>query len=270
MSPANTYTPLVLLRLWSFGVVLAAWIFIPFRLSFLPFYPIPFLVYSLCFHNHSTIQRRWMGVVLGLCAAYLLSPIEHGAVKIYEFYNLQTSNHAPLYAIISNTNRLFLVYCLIPVYCMLKPSRPLFSWPARSLSVLRYTLIACIFLLIPAIRVGYIRWDPSLPSHTSIWLWHMLFVCVSEEIIYRGVLHNALITIWPKRPYQVIACGALLFACNHLYQGGPILSVFAGISGVFYAHLYHQHRALSSSIALHYLVNAVHFFLLSYPRYQAV
>jgi membrane protease YdiL (CAAX protease family) len=116
---------------------------------------------------------------------------------------------------------------------------------------------------------GFVVLDPKLPAITPLWLLsNLLVTCVAEEAFFRGFLQRQL-----QHKLQGYSWGAvvslsvvsLLFGVAHL-SGGFSYAMIAAVAGLFYGYVYQKSGAIETSIALHFLVNAGHFILLSYPR----
>lgn len=120
-----------------------------------------------------------------------------------------------------------------------------------------------------AVLTGYVAFDPKLPPITARFLIiNLLFTCVAEEALFRGVLQERLIQAWPTSAAAVIALSALLFGGAH-YAGGALNMALATIAGLGYALSYHATRRIESSILTHFGVNALHFIGFTYPRLAA-
>lgn len=134
------------------------------------------------------------------------------------------------------------------------------------------TAVLCVSLLISlAVLSGYVHFDPKFPD--SFWFWafnNLLFVCFTEEVIFRGIIQNQLTQLmnrWNMSPYISIFISALLFAValpGHR-QGGLIFLAFVTLAGLFYGYVYHRTKRLEAAMFVHFFVNLAHFLLFSYP-----
>jgi len=85
---------------------------------------------------------------------------------------------------------------------------------------------------------------------------------LAEELLFRGLLQPRLIG-W-LGPWPGITCTALLFGAAHIPFSLQFAAV-AAVAGIGYGLAFHVTGRLSVAIALHGLVNLLHFTLLSYP-----
>lgn len=149
-------------------------------------------------------------------------------------------------------------------YCRLFLDPPTFG---EVMNLLRWvavlTLAAAAVLLGSAFALGYVNWDPKLPSFAQVWtLSNLFFVSVPEECLFRGLLQGGLAP-WGRRSAWVIA--SLLFGLFH-FQGGLENVLLATIAGFFFGYAYLRTGRIESAILLHFIVNTVHFYLFTYPR----
>jgi uncharacterized protein len=119
-----------------------------------------------------------------------------------------------------------------------------------------------------SLGVGYVRWDPKLPSWTPLWLWSMLLLtALPEEALFRGVVQSAIERWVDDRRYATAAAvviAGVLFGIAHL-AGGPMYVLLASVAGVGYGWIYASTRSIGWAIAAHAGLNTVHFLLFSYP-----
>lgn len=136
----------------------------------------------------------------------------------------------------------------------------------RALKKTIFFLISSIVLLLtPAWLAGYIAWVPKIPSITSMWILNnLLFVCFSDEIIFRGVIQRKLTTLFPKHVFLSILIAALLFGLMH-YKAGLHFILFATLAGILYGYTYHKTKRILCAIFVHFGLNATHFFFFTYP-----
>ena len=131
------------------------------------------------------------------------------------------------------------------------------------------TLITIAVLLGPGIFLRHINWDPKVGSEMIIWsLNNLLFVCVAEEMLFRGVIQNKLETTFKDINYgKIIALSiaAILFGIAH-FKGGLVYVILSTMAGVFYGYAYFKTRRVENSILVHFLLNQCHLFLFTYPK----
>ncbi|KQZ27650.1 CPBP family intramembrane glutamic endopeptidase [Duganella sp. Root1480D1] len=111
--------------------------------------------------------------------------------------------------------------------------------------------------------IGFVHPDfklsPFLPLFAVI---NLLFVCVAEEAFFRGVIQGQLARFGDA---LAVAVAGLLFGAAHL-AGGWQIAVLASVAGLGYALLYARTRRIEVPIAVHFLLNLVHFIAFTYPR----
>jgi len=146
------------------------------------------------------------------------------------------------------------------------------EWRVVLSVVLRWIGPVIAVVLVAALAVGYVRWAPKLPPES--WLWagvNLLFVCLAEEALFRGVIQARLRRAWShRRGGRVAALGiaALLFGVAHV-AGGWAYVLLATIAGAGYGWVYERTQRVEASVLLHFGLNATHFFLFTYPALGA-
>lgn len=128
-----------------------------------------------------------------------------------------------------------------------------------------FLICSILLLLCPAWLAGYIAWEPKIPAITGIWLLNnLLFVCFSDEIIFRGIIQRKLTALFPKHIFSSILITSLLFALVH-FKTGLQYMFFATIAGLLYGYTYHKTKRILCAILVHFGLNVTHFFLFTYP-----
>jgi len=152
-----------------------------------------------------------------------------------------------------------LVGCTLLAWWLGLPPRPLHrpAWIAPTFII---TLLAVPGL---AMLLGVVAWQPKWPGILGAWLAINLVVAVlAEELLFRGLLQPHLIRwlgAWPG-----LLLTAALFGAVHI-PFSPTFAVVAAVAGLGYGVVMQISGRLSLAIALHGLVNLMHFTLLSYP-----
>ncbi|MEZ4742929.1 MAG: CPBP family intramembrane glutamic endopeptidase [Bdellovibrionota bacterium] len=136
------------------------------------------------------------------------------------------------------------------------------------------TMISCIVTLIGlAFSIGYINYDPKLPSETIIWTLNNLFlVCTAEEAFFRRYLQNGISILLQKfnRSSQIsILLTSILFGLAHI-KGGLEYILISTVAGIFYGYAYNKTQRVEAAIIVHFGLNATHFFLFSYPALSPI
>lgn len=136
-------------------------------------------------------------------------------------------------------------------------------WSGRMVVLLALSGAVAVCLPI-ALAVGYVRVDPKLPEAwiTIPWLLNnLLFVCVTEELFFRGLIQGEVLRAWPRIG---LAVAAVLFGLIH-FHGGWEYVVLASVAGAFYGLAARRSGTVYAAVAVHFLFNSIHFFLFSYP-----
>jgi membrane protease YdiL (CAAX protease family) len=123
--------------------------------------------------------------------------------------------------------------------------------------------------------IGYVVFDPKIPSFTLILLWMvkmLFFTVIAEEFFFRFFLQNNLTAIFKKVKHAEIwglILASLIFGLFH-FSGGLAFVFLAFVSGLLYGGVYLRTKYIESAILLHFLVNLTHFFFFSYPHYSKI
>ncbi|WP_280154200.1 CPBP family intramembrane metalloprotease [Piscinibacter sp. XHJ-5] len=129
-------------------------------------------------------------------------------------------------------------------------------------------LVTVMAVLGAAAAIGYVRWDPKWPPQAWTFLAiNLLFTCVAEEAVFRGVIQEQLIQALEHQPRLVglpVVVSTLLFALIHVNGGLPLVAL-AALAGLGYSLVYAMTRRVEAAILVHFAVNAVHFVGFSYP-----
>jgi uncharacterized protein len=157
---------------------------------------------------------------------------------------------------------------VVGIFLLLFYLRPmnLTGFRANHLRIAGVVLGALILSMIPLSWIfNYARFDVKFPAITWIWLLNnLLFVCMSEEALYRGFVQGGLMKFKILPAWLPLVVGAVGFGLHH-FKGGPAYMLFATIAGLFYGYAFYKTRRLESSILVHFSFNCVHFFFFSYP-----
>ena len=129
-------------------------------------------------------------------------------------------------------------------------------------------LIFLPLIFILALASGKVHWDPKLPSYTLLWmLTNLLFVCTAEEAFFRGFLQRQLALFGKDRPLRQtlpLVLASFVYGLSH-FAGGSLYVAFFTLAGLYYGWAYQRTGCIEASILLHFLVNAAHFLLFTYP-----
>ena len=165
-------------------------------------------------------------------------------------------------------------------YCigvMLLATLPLSKSFQDVLAAVKHTflpIVLCVGVLMAgAYALGYITYDPKLPPIWPLWVVHNLFfVVVAEEVFFRGFIQRKLTTFCSKQqwsPMLALVLTSVLFGLYH-YTGGALYVFLSSIAGLFYGYVYLKTERIEVSMALHFLVNFLHFLFFTYPMAKTV
>lgn len=186
---------------------------------------------------------------------------------IYSFNGLRTSPHAPVFSIVSNTTKMALALLFLPLLPSLTDKKAT-NLPVTSLIyiIIVYLMISSGILVTFALLVKHIKFDFTYPSFFSIWLLNMLWICFSEEIIFRGVVQNYLCRLLVNQRDLAVLAASLVFGLGHWSIGWNMVALSTA-AGLFYGFLYKATRRLWCPMLLHFGINLIHFIFFSYPYY---
>lgn len=143
---------------------------------------------------------------------------------------------------------------------MLVTGWQVFVWPI---------LLAGVVLGVAIPLLG-LEWQPKWGLH-AIWflLVNLLVTCVAEEsfmrLLVQGPLQRALQQFGgAPAAFIALTVTTVLFAAAHSPQGAHAWAIYL-VAGCAYGAAYTLTGRLSAAIATHFLVNTVHYLLLTYP-----
>lgn len=130
-------------------------------------------------------------------------------------------------------------------------------------------LAASVVVMFAAMALGFVALDVGKNGAPIIefLICNLLFVSLAEEALFRGVVQQRLANVFSGKPYLLFVAplaSSLLFALAHA-QGGVNLMIFAGFAGICYAFIYQKTESVEAATVAHWLVNATHFLLFTYP-----
>jgi len=156
---------------------------------------------------------------------------------------------------------LILVFSPIP---LLKSANSLFSSLKKMLPICLMSIFTIILL---SHYMHYVKLDIKYPALFTIWaINNLLFTCFTEEVFFRGFIHQYLTQAFKKssyRDYFALTLSSLLFGLCHFVNIQYI--VLAMIAGLFYGAIYLKTKSIEASIIAHFLLNIVHFLVFTYP-----
>lgn len=142
------------------------------------------------------------------------------------------------------------------------------DWQTMFATMLPWTAALIALLMALSLATGYVRFAPKFPAESWLWLTvNLLFVCTAEEALFRGFVQTQLQRLWAgKRTGASLALGvaAVLFGFAHFWGGWTYVAL-ATVAGLGYGWIYQRTGRIEASILAHFALNAVHFFLFTYP-----
>ncbi|MCI5223123.1 MAG: CPBP family intramembrane metalloprotease [Candidatus Electrothrix sp. AR4] len=125
-----------------------------------------------------------------------------------------------------------------------------------------------IVLLFMSFVLGYVRLEPKWSAIFWFWAWtNLLFTCIAEEALYRGIIQRFLIAGLAKYRYGAtvgLVLAAVLFGLMH-YPGGIKYVLLSTVAGIGYGWTYLRTQQIEASILTHFLLNLLHFVFFTYP-----
>jgi membrane protease YdiL (CAAX protease family) len=127
-------------------------------------------------------------------------------------------------------------------------------------------LVAVVLPL--ALVLGHVRFEPALRPHLVLWAWtNLFFTCVAEEALFRGFIQRRLerwLEGWRHGGALSLAAAAALFGLAHL-AGGWGYVLLSTVAGLGYGWAMRRSGRIEGAIVAHFLLNALHFGLFTYP-----
>ena len=133
-----------------------------------------------------------------------------------------------------------------------------------------YIILSLILMMGFALLLGFVTWEPKLPSFTPLWIiTNLLLVCTPETVFFQSFLQKKLIQHFKKFPGKVpfgIGMAAICFVLMH--KGAifnPQFALLTFIAGIVYGWIYQRTARLEVSIMAHFVINLIHYLFFSYP-----
>ena len=195
------------------------------------------------------------------------------------FYNYLWLNQVKLSPLSANLNVYLnfdktIAACIVGLglcYTSNKPFIGLFQKNALKsvfLTGLAVGLVCILILMGLGLALNYIAVDMKFPSWFGLWfLSNLIFVCIAEEIVFRGYIQNKLTSYFISRKRSWVwglIIASMIFGLLH-FRGGPIYILLAAVAGLFYGYAYYKTKRIETGILVHSLLNTVHFIFFTYP-----
>ena len=126
--------------------------------------------------------------------------------------------------------------------------------------------------LMAALILKLVSFDPKVPDFWLAFIAiNLLFTCVAEEALFRGLLQTKLSQIITPARLALLAplITAGIFALAH-FSGGVNYVLVSIVAGFGYSYIFYKTQRLEWAILCHWLVNVCHFFLFTYPMLSKI
>lgn len=205
---------------------------------------------------------RLTSILLAMALALHLIP---GFTNPVVAQDIRLSEHSVAMTLKANLDKGAAGLLLLASFCR-RPDRR--EWP-RVLGIgLGVGGVTAAVVIAVVAALGPIRFDPKWSPVALAWMPINLFLtCVFEEVLFRGLLQQSLSDALRQRPqlrWVPIVVASLLFGVVHL-GGGPALIAAASLAGFGYGSAYILTGRIESAVISHFMLNAAHFFLFTYP-----
>ncbi len=133
-----------------------------------------------------------------------------------------------------------------------------------------HIIALCLFSLsVLGLALHYARIDFKFPEIAPFWLLrNLLFVCVAEEVFFRGFLQTYFIALFGDRyrcgKWLGVSLAAAIFGATH-FLGGWAFVFLSSVAGLFYGWAYLRSNRIEAAILTHFALNTVHLLMFSYP-----
>ena len=136
-----------------------------------------------------------------------------------------------------------------------------------------FIIIATVLAsLTVALILELVSFNPKVPDFWLAFIAiNLLFTCVAEEALFRGLLQTKLSQIISSTRLALLApiMTAAVFALAH-FAGGINYVLVSFIAGLGYGYILYKTQRLEWAIICHWLVNVFHFFLFTYPMLSKI
>ena len=136
-----------------------------------------------------------------------------------------------------------------------------------------FIIIATVLAsLTVALILELVSFNPKVPDFWLAFIAiNLLFTCVAEEALFRGLLQTKLSQIISSTRLALLApiMTAAVFALAH-FAGGINYVLVSFIAGLGYSYIFYKTQRLEWAIICHWLVNVFHFFLFTYPMLSKI
>jgi CAAX protease family protein len=129
-------------------------------------------------------------------------------------------------------------------------------------------VITIALLMFIALKFKFVAWDMKFTPFVFMWVViNLFFVCLIEEVLFRGFLQTELTNILGFMKYNKLAAlllASVAFGLFH-YKGGTSYMIYTAIAGLGYGWAYMRSERIEGAIFAHFMLNFVHFCFFTYP-----
>ena len=214
----------------------------------------------------STAARALAWGVLVVCAIALASHQVPWINNVLVFDAVTVSSSAVPYTLYWNYDKA-LAGVLLYAVCV-QPQRRT-KWRSAVVATAVIAALSPVLLVLPALAMKFVVWDPKLPAILVMWVpANLLVTCLAEETFFRGLLQRhlaeALSTRVPSAALVALFVSAVAFGIAHI-GGGIAYVALATLAGIGYGAAYHFTQRVEASILVHFTLNLVHLTFFTYP-----
>ncbi|MEM8814357.1 MAG: CPBP family intramembrane glutamic endopeptidase [Pseudomonadota bacterium] len=232
---------------------------------------VPIALLAVCFHvaqqgRYPVVLRVGGGTTGALLSIALAMHVVPGFDNWKILDGFALSDNAQAFSLYLNFDKPLVGLFILALGAPLLRGADAWKTMLREAAPIALTGIALVYAA--GYAFGYATFDPTFSSVFIVWaLRNLFFTCVAEEAFFRGFLQyrleKALASYRWGKPVS-LAIAALLFGLAH-FAGGPGYVVLATIAGLVYGYVFQRTGRVEASILTHFLLNAGHFLLFTYP-----
>lgn len=227
--------------------------------------------FALCqtYFSKSTLNKYLKTLLYAVIIILLACVITHSipgfsnALVIDRLYVSTLSTPFSMYLNFDKTIIALILYVTSGLFLLEEPLNK------KSIQQTLFSLLLCIgVILTPGLLSGYIKFDPKVPD--ILWLWmfnNLVFVSISEEVIFRGFVQNSLKSFLSKKAvsnYLHVIIASIVFGLMH-FKGGVVYILLASVAGGFYGYTYDKTNRIVCAAIVHFGLNLVHLMIFTYP-----
>lgn len=210
-------------------------------------------------------RRRYARLTAILLAMALALHLIPGFANPVVAQDVRLSEHSAVMTLKANFDKGAAGLLLLAYFCRPPEGREWLSVVGIGIGVGGATAALVIGLVA---ALGPIHFDPKWSPVALAWMPINLFLtCVFEEVLFRGLLQQSLSDALKDRPqlrWVPIVAASVLFGLVHM-GGGAALITAASLAGFGYGSAYFLTGRIESAVISHFMLNAAHFFLFTYP-----